>query len=567
MASATVHISNAGADQLRLLDVQIVDGGTGGAADWTYSAAAPCEAHIPPGCALDAAQTVDLGLVFNPSAIGVRDAILLVNYHDTADRSISIPLRGLGRGATLDLVGGQATIDFGSLPLATTGMLSFQVANNGTRDLLDGALSLSPTGPFTASPGPTFSIAAATRTTFTVTCRPTSTGPATAELQLSAPDVIGPPTTLTLRCAGDSALQVFASPPALLLGEVRVGTQVMPDLQILAVGAQVMLGAPTLEMPSPSLMLGPSPTITPAAIDLTVAPRADGSLADRIFVNPATGSQLAVPVGGAAVTAMYSVPAAISLGTFCVGQPTTSRILPLSSIGSATIEVMEPALARTDSPFDLALVAPVRYPVELSPLQSALVALTPRRQATAVTSTDDLIWTTDVADATTAHTTVTATFIDNGGAIAPLDLDFGTAPIHLDTRNAKQVTLRNCDVSALQLDPPMISAPFTIDSPNFPTELAPGETATFSVGFHPTKAGDVTKTLVITSPQLRGTELTVVLSGVGITDGSDGDAGPNGGGLDRTSFYACSGCASSDGSGALVLVAAALALVPRRRRR
>ncbi|HEU4726976.1 MAG TPA: choice-of-anchor D domain-containing protein [Kofleriaceae bacterium] len=568
MAAATVHISNAGVDQLKLLDVQIVDGGTGAAADWTYSATAPCDAHIPPSCALDAGQTVDLDLVFDPGAIGVRDAILLVNFHDTADRSISIPLRGLGRGATLDLVGGEttSTIDFGTLPLATTGTLTFQVANNGTRDLTDGALSLTPAGPFTVSPGPTFSIAAATRTTFTVTCKPTTAGPATADLQLSAPDVASAPIALTLRCTGDPALQVFADPPALMLGEVRIGTQRLPSLRIMHVSAPVMLGAPTLEMASQDLMVSGGQAPTPATIDVTVAARAEGRIADRILVNPATGSQLAVPVNGAAVTAMYSVPGMISLGTFCVGQPTTARILPLASIGTATIEVMTPALQRSDSPFDLALIAPTRYPVQLAPLQSALVAVTPKRQAAVGVSTDDLIWATDVTDSPTAHTSVAATFIDKGGAIAPHDLEFGNAPIHLDTRNAQQVTLRNCDVSPLQLDPPMVPAPFTIDSPNFPTELSPGETATFSVGFHPTKSGSVTKTLVITSPQLSDTQLTVTLSGVGVAQGVNGDGGPGGAGLESTSFYACSGCASGDGSGAVMLLALVYALVPRRAR-
>jgi uncharacterized protein (TIGR03382 family) len=227
-------------------------------------------------------------------------------------------------------------------------------------------------------------------------------------------------------------------------------------------------------------------------------------------------------------------------------------------------------LQRSDSPFDLELVAPQLYPAALAPLRSALVAATPKRQATAGLVTDDLVWTTDVAP-TIAHTTLSAIFIDNGGAIAPHDLDFDATPIHLDNRKAQQVTLRNCDVSPLQLDPPVIPAPFTIDSPNFPTVLLPGETATFSVGFHPTKPGLVAKTLTITSPQLSDMPLTVNLSGTGIAAGGDSDAGPTTTGFERTSFYACSGCAShdasGDASGALVFaVAAFCALVPRRRR-
>jgi hypothetical protein len=316
-----------------------------------------------------------------------------------------------------------------------------------------------------------------------------------------------------------------------------------------------------------------TPATTPATIDLTVSARADGDLADRILVTPASGPQLAVAITGAAVTATYSVPAAISLGTFCVQQPTTPRILPLASTGTATITIMAPALARGDSPFDVALVAPLLYPAALAPLQSALVAATPKRQTTPGLVTDDLLWKTDVAGATTASTTLTATFIDNGGAIAPHDLGFDAAPIHLDTRNAQQVTLRNCDVSPLELDPPVIPAPFTIDSSNFPDILLPGETATFSVGFHPTRLGMVTKTLVITSPQLRDTPLKVTLSGSGIAIpvGGGADAGTTVVDHDSKSFYTC-GCAShgrsDDPWGAILLtIAAGCALVPRRRPR
>jgi uncharacterized protein (TIGR03382 family) len=160
-------------------------------------------------------------------------------------------------------------------------------------------------------------------------------------------------------------------------------------------------------------------------------------------------------------------------------------------------------------------------------------------------------------------------FVDNGGAIAPPALAFGTAPVHLETRNAQQVTLQNCDVSPLQLDPPQISAPFSIDSPNFPTLLLPGETTTFSVGFHPTKRGIAATTLVITSPQRRNEQLTVALTGEGIATGGTGDSGPpTPTGLDHTSFYACSSCASNDASGALALgLAAWCVLLPRRRQR
>src|SRR5262249_36510642 len=111
-ATATVRIANAGTGTLKLLALQLLDDGTGAAADWTATPGAPCGATVPPSCALTNGQSADFDLAFDPTSIGVRDATLLVNYHDTADRSISIPLRGVGVGPTLEIVGAPAMLDF-----------------------------------------------------------------------------------------------------------------------------------------------------------------------------------------------------------------------------------------------------------------------------------------------------------------------------------------------------------------------------------------------------------------------------------------------------------------------
>jgi hypothetical protein len=196
---------------------------------------------------------------------------------------------------------------------------------------------------------------------------------------------------------------------------------------------------------------------------------------------------------------------------------------------------------------------------------TALVAVTPKRQSSQGAQFDNVLWKTDVTGAAKAKTMLTATFLNSGSAIAPSSLDFGRVAIHLDSPDAQEVTIQNCDVVALELDPPQISAPFSIDSNNFPTMLQPGETAKFSVGFHPTKAGEFDKTLIITSAQLVGAPLMVALTGTGSAGGTGGDGGSEGGGADQTSFYACNGCASNDPSGALLLGLASVFVVYRRR--
>jgi len=558
---ASVRITNAGTGPLRLLALELIDGGTGAAADWTVTPGAPCNATLPPSCTLTDRLFVDLALGFTPRSIGVRDAILLVNYHDTADRSISIPLHGVGVGPTLEIVGAPAVLDFGNLPVGVAAALTLQATNHGTRDLTDGELAIAPAGPFAAGAG-SFAVTTAAATPVTITCTPASAGTFTASLQLSAPDVAGPPIQLGLRCTGDPAQELVATPPAVLLGEVRLST---PATAQIAITNRTLI-ALTAALDPPISGLTVTAT-SPVRLDLAAAPVADRSLDSQLVVTPRTGAALAIPVTGSAVTATSSLPSAVSLGTFCVQQPTTARIVALTSTGSATLGLSAPALRNPASPFDLERVAPLDYPGVLAPGDRAFIAVTPQPRGDAGTASDDLVWATDADPVDMpSHTALTATFLADGGAIAPGMLVFGQVPVHVDTRNAQQVTLQNCSAAAFQLDPPQVPAPFSIDSPSFPTALPPGEVTTFSVGFHPTQAVAVTKTLIITSPQLPA-PLQVDLSGEGVATGGDSDGGSGGAGQASTSFYACGGCTTGGPSGGLAIALAALAAAAPRRRR
>jgi MYXO-CTERM domain-containing protein len=381
----------------------------------------------------------------------------------------------------------------------------------------------------------------------------------------------GSPIMLTAQCEG-STLELFAVPGAVSLGEVRVGDPpITKTFQLQSAGGVLTLaGAPALEAVQPNLMVGSasSPT-TPAMFDLTVAATVEGDLADHILVSDTSSEMVRIPITGHAVTAAYAVPQTLDVGTFCINQPTTSSNLSLSVTGTATLGLTTPSLAGSPSPFEMVLATPTRYPAALGAGRAATVSLTPGRQAVRTTQTDVLTWRTDVLGKPTATTTVTATFIDSGGAIAPPALDFGKVPVHIYGDDGQRVTIQNCNGVALELIPPVLGLPFSIDSPNFPSSLNPGETATFSIGFHPNKLGHFTDTLTISSPQLPSTPLLVALSGDGSADGLTDDAGSGSGSssLTQTSFYACS-CRSTGPGGVLPIALAVICvLFPRRRRR
>ena len=350
------------------------------------------------------------------------------------------------------------------------------------------------------------------------------------------------------------------------LGEVRVGTAPQTiAIALESTGAPlVFAGAPAFDAQNPNLAVGSlSATTTPATIDVTLTPTATGVFTARLVVADTAGDTLRIPITATIATASYMVPAAFDVGTFCVGQPTATANVALQIDGTATLEVAAPALSAA-SPFQLGFTAPTVYPASLAANDTEIVAITPERQSTATTLADTLTWTTDTDAMPTATTAITATFVDNGGAIAPPNLDFGKVPVHVFVDDGQRVMIQNCNSTTLELDPPTIKAPFSIDSPNFPTTLAPNETATFSIGFHPTNLGLFQQSFAITSPQLPSQPLQVALVGDSVsTTPPPMDAGTGSGAPAATSFYACS-CAR-DPRDAWPIVLAFGMLIARRR--
>jgi len=558
--SGAIHLRNTGGGTLKITGVQVT-GAT--SADWSYAASGQCSGAVPPECDLAMGQQVDLGVSFDPSAIGTRDASLLVQYYDTAARSTTVPLRGVGLAGTLSLVGGPTSIDFGLVPLNVTSQVTFQLANQGNRDLTTVALGGAPSGPFTLTPSAMTSITMNSTATITAACRPTSAGTFTTTFTANAPDAfMSPPISIPATCQG-TTMTVFSNPTTITLGEIRTLTT-PATLPVMILGtAPAQVTSIALETASTQLSVTGTLGTTPVTAQLHISPTADEDLANAILVTTSAG-MLRIPITGKIVTADFTVPPVTSLGTFCVNAPTPTSTLALTSTGTATLRLGAPHMDSTSSAFDLVLSSPSSYPSILMPGAAATVTVTPKRQSFAGGQHDEIVWTTDVAGRTEERTMISALFVADGGAIAPSALMFGKVPIHIDSRMPQSVTLQNCDTTPIMLDDPEIDPPFTIDSPNFPQELAPNETATFSIGFHPTKLGVYVQTLRLSSNQLDA-PLEVALSGEATSGSGDGDGGLDDG-LDPKSFYGCSGCSTREPSGGL-LIGLAFAAALRRRRR
>lgn len=567
-----LRLRNAGSGMLQITKVQIVDSGNGAAADWSYVASGECSGSVTTVCELAPEEVLSLRLQLDPSVIGPRHATLVISYFDTAVRSRSIPLAGRGLGATLSLVGAPVELDFGTVPLNVTSDLPFQLSNQGNRAIA-AMLSMTPSVPaFSLSPSASINVGPATPATVVASCRPTAPGEVTTTIHAEGSDAFMAGSALLdipVKCEGTSST-LFTVPSSLRLGEVHAGPDpVAVPIQVqVSTGAQLQIVSAAFAVQTTKLSVSTTfPVMTPTTIQIMVDPTTEGVLDNELVIVASNGSTVRVPVSGAVATAAYEEPLARSLGTFCVNQPTTSNALQFKSTGNATLLLDMPAMELGPmSPFDIEPQAPASYPALLAPSSNARIEITPRRQGSAGVQQDDVVWTTDVPGAETVHTTISARFVDDGGAIAPDALSFGAGTIHLEQDNAQSVTLQNCDTVTIVFDEPTVPAPFRIDSNNFPDELAPNERATFTIGFHPTRVGIFDEVLTITSEQLDPEHpLEVRLTGEGAKPQPPPDSGIDPPGKDPESFYGCGGCATRSPSGGLVIVIVLGATLRRRR--
>jgi len=558
----TVYLENLGTGTIQINDIRPVDIDQGAAFDWTYTLGGTCSTV---NCMLGPGQQVSVDLAFDPSQPALRRAVLLVLFHDTLDRTRAIPLDGEGQGATLQLVGTPATLDLGSIPLGKSTSATLHFGNTGNRSTT-AMLGLAPTGPFSLSPPATLTVMPTAIADLLATCAPTTAAPAGTTINATSTDTLVMTTLqVATTCTGIST-PLYAMPTGIDLGEVRLdGPPVAQTFNLLSTGAPLTLADnPHLDTANANITIGvPTATTTPASFDLTVTPQAEGDLRSHITVDDTAGDTLEIPISGRIVNAGITSQQSVDLGTFCVNQPTTPTNVTLGSSGSATLGVMTPTLS-PGAPFVLDFVAPTLYPALLPTGKTATVSVTPMRQIAKTKLTGTLTWSTDAASQPTAMTTLTANFIDSGGAIAPTSIPFGDVYVHLYYANGRGVTIQNCSTGVLELSQPTVPTPFSIDSPSFPSQLAPGETSTFTVGFHPTTLGPVDADLLIRSPQLPNAPLVVHLSGNAISDPAPGmDGGSGNGAIPSESFYACS-CTSSSPGGALPILLA-LGVIFRRR--
>jgi hypothetical protein len=225
--SHTFTITNTGLAALNLVGAaRVVVGGANGE-DFTVTVQP--SSPVPSG-----SGTTTFTIVFNPTAGGLRSAVLLIVNDDPDESLYNFSIQGIGLVPEMDVKGLNVSIadsdatpsladdtDFGSVSI-TGGTVShvFTIENTGSLSLnLNGNPRVAVGGPnaadFTVTAQPNSPVAAGGSTTFTVVFDPAAVGLSSATVSIANDDLDENPYNFSIQGAGSAP-----SPPATITGRV-----------------------------------------------------------------------------------------------------------------------------------------------------------------------------------------------------------------------------------------------------------------------------------------------------------------------------------------------------------
>jgi hypothetical protein len=529
--------------------------------DWTVTST--CTMATP--CTLQMGETKPVLVDFHPTDRNDRSSSFSVTAtgsdggsgvgSGSAITDVTVTLLGSGAGG--ELSASPLTLDFGTIPKGQAFTRMFTVTNIGNKPFT--ADVQTPAAPYSIAPSASQIVSPGTPQSYTVTCQSaTASASNDGTLNVTSDAYATPNATIDLKCAiADTMITVM--PQQFDFGEVRVGsptqmiTVTVTNPGTIAAHVSSMnlrnsrIGL-SLVPPMTDITLQPGESTT-AVMQLTTGGESD--LAGEFLDIDVDSAMLSLPVTGKVVTPHSRVaPAALDLGTACVGSQVTGTVMLIND-GTAMLKVEQP---RMDMAFSAASSPGVSYPSTLPAGTSLMATVSPAMSANGELA-GTLTWQDDVPS--DYMVPVTLDYVSDGTAVSPAVLDFGAIRVE-DNAPPQHITLENCDPLATTVT---IKSITTKNSPvgawrldprlGYSKQLMPHDKQGITVTFAPPARGRYEADVIV--------EANGKLSKIHLI----GDA--TGQGFDDTSFYAC-GCSNGfvPSGGAPILFA--LIFIVRRRR-
>ncbi len=556
----TVTLRNTGGSPLSGVYVTFPTVNT---SDWTV--ASDCTMASP--CTLQMGETKPVTVDFHPTDRNDRSSSFGVSAtggggsgsglgSGVAITDVTVTLIGSGAGG--ELSASPLTLDFGTIPKSQPFTRTFTVSNIGNKPFT--ANVSTPSAPYSIAPSASQIVSPGTPQTYTVTCQ-SATASASNDntLSVTSDAYENPNATINLKCAiADTMITVM--PQQFDFGEVRVGSPTQTITVTVANPGAVAAHVSSMSLREARIGL----SLVPPTMDITLQPGqsttavmqlttlGESDLTGELLDIDVDNAMLSLPVTGKVVTPHSRVaPAALDLGTACVGSQVTGTVMLIND-GTAMLKVEQP---RMDMAFSAASPPGVSYPSTLPAGMSIMATVSPAMSATGELA-GTLTWQDDVPS--NYMVPVTLDYVSDGTAVSPAVLDFGAIrvednapPQHITIENCdpiastvtiKSITTKNSPVGAWRLDPRL----------GYSKQLMPHDKQGITVTFAPPARGRYEADLLV---EANGKVSKIHLIG---------DA--TGQGFDDTSFYAC-GC-SNNGfapTGGASIVFALLFIVRRRR--
>ena len=408
-------------------------------------------------------------------------------------------------------------VDFGDVNVGNNSTQTVVVTNLGHSAATISAATVTGGGFNYIGPALPLTLSRGQSVSLTINFAPSAAGVSTGNLSFSTSGNISP-NTVPLTGTGVQAQQTLSltvNPQSVSFGNVPVGSSGSQTVSLLNSGTGPVnvsqasmtgngFGMNGLALP---MTLGPGES---SAFTVRFVPAGTGSASGSISVmSNAANSVSTVPLSGVGVQPQISVvPGSVSFGTVTVGQ-TSPQTVTLSNPGSANLNITQSAGPSTG--FGLSGLA---LPLTLAPGKSSTftVSFTPTSGASFSSSL------TLVSNAPSSPTTIP---LSGTGTAQVLQLTPSTTSLSfgnqtLNASSTQSVTLTNTGNSAVSISQVNVTGSgFSLNGSAPIVTLPAGQTASFSVTFTPTVAGNATGSASVVSTAANS-PLSISLSGVGV---------------------------------------------------
>ncbi|MFN8512851.1 MAG: choice-of-anchor D domain-containing protein [Chloroflexia bacterium] len=494
------------------------------------------------GQTIPAGATCQIGVHFQPAAVGPSIWAVTINYYDGAGGFVSAFVSLIGNGITADLAVTPGSLNFGDQQLNTSSDVQTVTVTN-TSGAPVSITGVSTTGDFATFANTCVGQTLAPNATCTIGVRftPTATGQRTGTLVIAN---TGATTPIVVSLTGNGiSAQLSVTPGSLDFGPHQLGTNTAAQtVTVKNIGTgTVTITATALAGSDPTNFEITGNTCQPSGNDVTLAAGQECTISVRftpaglvagnrsallnITSNAPTGSSvMSVGLSGIATTAaVYVTPASLDFGDQQIGTTSVAKTVTLTNVGSGPVGVLTPTISG-----NFAIFANTCALATLAPGDSCTIGVVfqPAAPGGPKTGTLSIL---DSASPLVQTVSLTGNAISAQLSVTPASLDFGNQAVGVPSA-AQTVTVKNIGSGPVTITAtaPLIGTHAgdfqivadTCQPAGNDVTLGAGESCTISVRFIPTAIGPRNAQLQITSSApTAGSTVAVGLTGFGVTSG------------------------------------------------